>query len=287
MTDSATSRPLGLIAGEGVFPILVAKGARAAGRRVVCASLGGFASDEIASLVDVHHSVGLMRIGQWIRVMHSHGVTEAIMVGRVPKRAMYAGGRIGRWLQFVPDFRTISMYVRRVRRDKRDHAVLEALADELASAGITLIDSTTFVKDHLAQPGVMTRRQPTPRQLEDARFGYALGRNVSNLDIGQSLALIDKDVIAVEAIEGTDAMIRRAGELCRTRGWTMIKVGNVKNDPRFDVPVVGEQTIDRLREAGCGCLALEAGKVMMLDRVRVLDAADRAGIAVVGIEVSS
>lgn len=228
-----------------------------------------------------------MRIGQWIRVLKAHGVTEAIMVGRVPKRAMYAGGRIGRWLQFIPDFRTISMYVRRVRRDKRDHAVLEAIADELASAGITLIDSTTYVKDHLAQPGVMTRHQPTPRQIEDARFGYALCRNVSNLDIGQSLALIDKDVIAVEAMEGTDAMIRRAGELCRTSGWTMVKVGNVKNDPRFDVPVVGEQTIEGLKQAGCRCLALEAGKVMMLDRVRVIEAADRAGIAIVGIEVPS
>jgi DUF1009 family protein len=285
MTDPAPTAPLGLIAGQGIFPLLVARGARAAGRRVVCASLGGFASDDMPSLVDVHQSVGLMRIGQWIRVLRSSGVTEAIMVGRVPKHAMYSGGRVGRWLQFVPDVRTIVMYARRVRRDKRDHAVLEAVADELASAGITLIDSTTYVKDHLAQPGVMTRHPPTPRQLEDARFGYALCRNVSNLDIGQSLALIDKDVIAVEAMEGTDAMIRRAGELCRTRGWTMVKVGNVKNDPRFDVPVVGEQTIEQLRDAGCGCLALESGKVMMLDRVRVLEAADRAGIAVVGIEV--
>lgn len=274
---------LGLIAGEGEFPILVARGAKAAGLRVVCASLGGFARPELAQYVDENYSVGLMRLGQWIRVLRRHHVAQAIMVGRVPKRTMYARGRIGRWLQFVPDVRTISLYVRRLRHDKRDHKLLEAVADELQRAGITLIDSTTYSKDHLAKPGVMGGREPSERQREDAQFGFGLCKTVSRLDIGQALALIDKDVIAVEAMEGTNAMIRRAGEWCRTKGWTFVKVSNARGDMRVDVPTVGVQTIELLAEQGCGCVVLEVGQVMMIDQPKVLAAADAAGIAVVGL----
>ena len=280
----ANDNILGLIAGEGEFPILVARGAKAAGLRVACASLGGFARPELAEVVDVNASVGLMRLGQWIRVLKRHHVTHAIMVGRVPKKTMYARGRIGRWLQFVPDARTISLYVRQLRHDKRDHKLLEAVADELASAGITLIDSTTYTKDHLATTGVMTSREPTDRQNDDARFGFELCKTISKLDVGQSIALIDKDVIAVEAMEGTNAMIRRAGEWCRTKGWTFVKVSNARQDMRVDVPTVGVQTIELLQNAGCGCVALEVGQVMMIDKPKVLQAAEKAGIAVIGFE---
>jgi DUF1009 family protein len=278
---------LGLIAGEGEFPILVARGARAAGLKVVCASLGGFAGPELAQNVDVNQSVGLMRLGQWIRVLKRHGVTQAIMVGRVPKNTMYARGRIGRWLQFVPDWRTISLYFRKIRHDKRDHKLLEAIADELQSAGITLIDSTTYTKDHLATAGTMTRREPTDRQRQDADFGFDLCKTVSQLDIGQAIALMDKDVIAVEAMEGTNAMIRRAGELCRTKGWTMVKVSNARQDMRVDVPTIGMQTIELLAQSGCGCIALEVGQVMMVDKPAVLARAEAAGIAIVGYERST
>lgn len=278
------SEPLGLIAGEGIFPLLVARGARAAGRSVICCALGGFASDELRGEVDVCASVGLMRLGQWSRVLRKHGVRETIMVGRVPKQAMYAGGAIGRWLQFVPDVRTLRLYVSKIRRDKRDHAVLHAVADALAEDGLMLIDSTRFVKEHMASAGVMTKQSPTERQWSDARYGYHLCRLLSNEDVGQALTLVDRDVIAVEAMEGTDAMIERAGALCRTRGWTFVKVGNAKNDPRFDVPVIGAQTVEKLAKAGCGSIALEAGRVLILDRPSVIGLAERLGISVVGIE---
>lgn len=281
-TDPST--PLGLIAGEGIFPILVARGARRAGRRVVCASIGGFASTELRRHVDIHRSVGVVRIGQWIRVLRSHGVRDAIMVGRVPKRAMYARGPIARFLQFVPDLRTISLYVRRIRKDRRDHALLRAVADELGSAGIRLIDSTTYVKDQLASPGVMTRRQPTERQWDDIRFGFPLCRTIGQMDIGQAIAILDKDVIAVEAIEGTNAMIDRAGQYCRSGGWTLVKTGNVNADMRFDVPTVGTTTIEHLHAARAGCLAMEVGRTILLDRDAVLELADRLGIAVVGVD---
>lgn len=282
-----TSGVLGLIAGEGEFPILVARGAKAAGLRVACASLGGFARPELAEFVDVNASVGLMRLGQWIRVLKRHNVTQAIMVGRVPKKTMYARGRVGRWLQFVPDARTISLYMRRLRHDKRDHKLLEAVADELQAAGITLIDSTTYTKDHLATAGVMSSRPPTDRQREDARFGFDLCKTISKLDVGQAIALIDKDVIAVEAMEGTNAMIRRAGEWCRTKGWTFVKVSNARQDMRVDVPTVGVQTVELLRDAGCGCIALEVAQVMMIDKPKVLETAERAGIAVIGFEATA
>lgn len=281
-----TSLPLGLIAGQGVFPLLVARGAIASGRPIVCASLGGFASDELRALSIRHRNVGLMRIGEWIRLFQSTGVREAIMVGRVPKEVLYKYGRVGRWLKFVPDLRTMRLYLRRVRNDKRDHAVLHAVADELADAGVTLIDSTTYLQDQLATVGVMTRRAPTDRQQADIDFGRDLCRTISQLDIGQAIAVLDRDVIAVEAIEGTNAMIERAGQYCKTSGWTLIKTANVNADMRFDVPAVGVTTIEKLHAARAGCLALEAGRTVMLEKQKVLDLADKLGIAIVGFETT-
>jgi UDP-2,3-diacylglucosamine hydrolase len=274
--------PLGLIAGEGTFPLLVARNAAAAGRQVVALSLGDFAPAELADTGEVRR-VGLLRIGQWSRLLRRAGVREAILAGRVPKRELYRGGVLRTWSRFRPDLRTIRLYWRTVRRDKRDHALLRAVADELARDGVHLIDSTAYLQDQLAVEGVMTTRRPTEAQSADAAFGFALCRTISQLDIGQALALIDRDVIAVEAMEGTDRMIERAGQLCRRRGWTMIKTANVNADMRFDVPTVGLQTIEKLRDAGCGCLVLEASTTILLEKPKVLEAADRAGIAVLGI----
>lgn len=274
--------PLGLIAGEGIFPLLVARGARAAGRKVVCAGLAGCVWPGVEAEVDEFRPVGVLRLGQWSKYLRKHGVREAVMCGRVKKADLYRHGRFRRWMQYRPDLRTIALYLRTVRHDKRDNTLLSAVADELAATGITLIDSTRYTPDHLATPGVMTRRAPTPRQLADIEFGWELCKTISRLDIGQAVAVVDKDVIAVEAVEGTDAMIRRAGELCRTKGWTLIKVTNALADMRVDVPSVGVTTIERLSESGGGCLVLEAGKTILLEKPKVLALADERGIAVVG-----
>ena len=276
--------PLGLIAGEGVFPFLVARGARAAGRRVVCVGLGGCVWPGVVDEVDDYQTVGVLRVGQWSRFLLSRGVSDAVMVGRVKKADMYRHGRLRRWLQYAPDLRTLRLYARAVRRDKRTYKLLGALADDLAAGGITLIDSTRYTPDHLATPGVMGRRQPTPQQLADADYGFALCKQISGMDIGQAIAVTDRDVIAVEAVEGTDAMIRRAGELCHAVGWTLVKVANARADMRFDVPSVGVQTVEKLHAAGGRCLVLEAGKTILLERPRVLEAADRLGVAIVGRE---
>jgi DUF1009 family protein len=262
-----------------VFPLLVARGARAAGRTVVCCGLAGNAREDLAREVDSFKWVGVLRLNQWIRTLRAAGCVEAIMTGRVRKARMYSRWR---YFQYLPDWRTAKLWFTRLRRDKRDHAVLLAVADELAKEGITLIDSTAYCQDQLATAGVMTRRQPTEAQWADIRFGFELCKTIGRLDIGQALAVMDKDVIAVEAVEGTNAMIERAGQYCRVPGWTLIKVANAQQDMRMDVPSVGVTTIERLAAARAGCLVLEPGKTILLEKEKVLEAADRLKIAVVG-----
>ena len=274
-------KPLGLIAGEGIFPLLVARGARAAGREVVCIGLHGNYWPELKAETDYFHEAGILRIGKWIHLLKHHGCDEVIMVGRVRKQLMYDRWR---YFRYIPDWRTVRIWFGRLRHDKRPRAVLDALSDELAAAGITLLDSTQYCKDQLCTSGVLTRRQPTADQWIDIRFGWEICRTISRMDIGQAIAVINKDIIAVEALEGTNGMIERAGQLCRTGHWTMIKVANGPGDSRLDVPAVGTTTIEKLFEAGAGCLVLEAGKTIILERVKTLELADRYKIVVVGYD---
>ncbi|MBC7784786.1 MAG: UDP-2,3-diacylglucosamine diphosphatase LpxI [Burkholderiales bacterium] len=270
---------LGIIAGEGIFPFLVARGAKAAGVRVVAVALSGSAWPGLRDEVDVYQSVGVARLGQWLRVMRKHGCTEAIMVGRVRKARLYS-----RWsfVQYIPDVRTLRLFIKQVRRNKRDTNLLESVANELAAEGFPLSDSTKYCAEHLATPGVMGARQPTELQWADIRFGYDLCTTISKLEIGQALAIADQNVIAVEALEGTDRMIERAGALCRKGGWTLIKVSNTNADMRIDVPSAGLTTIEKLKAAGAGCLVLTPGTTIILEKPKVLELADRLKIAVVG-----
>ena len=278
--ESGGSRsPLGLIAGEGIFPLLVARGARAAGRKVVAAAFGGSAWPELRGEVDVFKWVGVMRVGQWIRVLRAQGCDEAILVGRVAKEKIYSRWR---FFQYIPDLRTAGIWFRILHRDKRDQSVLGAVDRELASEGIRLIDQTTYCTEHLATPGVMTRSALTDKQWDDIRFGWDICQTISRLDIGQSIAVVDKNVIAVEAVEGTNAMIDRAGKLCKVGGWTLIKVSNVHQDMRLDVPTVGTTTIEKLHANRAAALVLEPGKTIMLEKAKVLELAERYKIAVVG-----
>lgn len=281
LQSQLVDEPLGLIAGEGVFPLLVARGARAAGRPVVCAALAGCAWPELQEYCNHFRWVGVARLSQWIRFLKSHGCRQAIMVGRVPKARMYSRWR---YLQYIPDARTARVWFSALRHDKSVSAVLRAVSDELAREGIVLIDSTRYCAEHLATAGVMTKRKPTDRQWQDIRFGWELCRKLSRLDIGQAIAVLDKDVIAVEALEGTNAMIERAGQLCRTGGWTLIKVANTHEDMRLDVPTIGTTTIEKLHAARAGCVVLEAGKTVILEKQKVLELANRYRIAVVGYE---
>jgi DUF1009 family protein len=273
--------PLGLIAGEGVFPLLVARGARAAGRRVVCCAFAGHAWPELRAECDRFEWVGITRLGKWVKVLKAAGCREAIMVGRVAKAQMYDRWR---YLRYVPDLRTVKLVLTTLRHDKRPQAILQALVADLAREGITLIDSTKYCPDHVVTAGVMTRRQPTDAQWRDVAFGWEICQTISRLDVGQAIAVRDRDVIAVEALEGTNAMIDRAGKLCRVGGWVMIKVANAKQDMRVDVPTIGTTTIEKLAAAGAGCVVLEPGKTVILEKPKVVELADRYKIAIVGYD---
>lgn len=272
--------PIGLIAGEGALPVITAAGIRAAGRRVACVGLRDQFDAALPGMCDAFDQAGIIRLGRWIKLLRRWGATEAVMVGRVRKTKMYAPLRIVRQM---PDWRAARLWYRVLRHDKRNQTLLTAVADELAASGITLIDTTRYIPDHLASPGCLTRREPTAAQQADIDFARPLLRRVIELDIGQSMAVKDRDVIAVEAIEGTDAMIGRAGELCRHGGWTLLKAAGPAKDRRFDVPTIGMGTIAALKAAGASCLAVEAGAVILIDRPAVIEAAERAGIAVVGV----
>ena len=272
--------PIGLIAGQGQLPVIVAQGIRASGRRVACIGLRDQFAPELPALCDDFAEAGVIQLGRWLRLARKFGITEAVMVGRVAKARMHDPFRMFRQL---PDWRAIDLWYRKLRHDRRSATLLTVLAEDLAKEGLVLIDSTTYIPDHMASEGVMTRTQPSPEQRGDIEFGWPLLKQVGSLDIGQAIAVREKDVIAVEAVEGTDRMIQRAGELCRRKGWTLLKTARPGHDMRADVPTIGVATIESMYKAGGGCIAVGVGRVILVDRPAVLAAADRLGIAVVGV----
>jgi len=271
--------PVGLIAGAGRAPMLAAEGILAQGARLVVVGLKGFATPRLAGLADEFTWAGLLRLGRWIRFLRRRGVRQAVLIGSVRKGDMYLPRRL---LRYWPDLRAARLWYRRLRTDKRDHTALLALAEELQREGIELMSSVDYCKEHLATEGVMTRRRPGRGVEEDIEFGWRIARASAELDIGQALAVKERDIIAIEAIEGTDAMIRRAGALCPAGGWTLVKVARPNQDMRFDVPTIGPETVRNLAEQKCVCLVLESEKTLMTDKETTLSLADRMGIAVVG-----
>lgn len=271
---------IGLIAGGTRLPFIVADGAKRAGMKVVCVSLGGSADASLGEHVDVFSKVPLARIGVWIRKLKKHGVRRAIMVGKVPKDKLYARWRI---LRNLPDWRVLRIYYWRLRKDdKRDDKLLGALADELASGGIILEDSTMYCKEHLASKGVMTKVLPGVGVKEDIEFGWQIVKKLGELDIGQAVSIKEKAIMAVEAIEGTASMIERTGKYCKKGGWTLLKAEKLKQDSRFDVPCVGSDTIRSLAKNGGKCLVVEAEKTLIVDKPETIELANKLGIAIVG-----
>lgn len=271
---------VGLIAGGGRLPFMVASGAKETGRRVVCVGLAGYVDTALAKEVDVFYEVAVARPGSWIRRLRRHGVTETIMVGTVTKSHLFTPRRI---LRYIPDWRAFRMYYWRLRgRSKQTDVFLTALADELATGGIRLENSTMYCEQHLADSGVMTKHQPSAQVQSDIEFGWPLARQLGQMDIGQAIAVREREVIAVEAIEGTAEMIKRAGQFCKAGGWTLIKTAKPRQDPRFDVPCVGPDTIRDLAASGARCLAIEAGRTIVIDKPQTVALADQLGICIVG-----
>ncbi|MGQ0628739.1 MAG: LpxI family protein [Phycisphaerales bacterium] len=273
--------PIGLIAGGGRLPVLIAEGLRQAGHPVHGLGFADQFDPILPSLCSTFAPVGLFRVGSWARLLTQARVRHAIMVGKVDKaRLMHDPSRIFR---HVPDFRTVRAWYTHLRHDRRSYAVLGAIADELSRSGIQLLDSTAPIQSQMAHAGVMGAVQPSPEQRRDIDFAWPLLTDILRLDIGQAIAVRERDTIAVEAVEGTDRMIERSGQLCRRAGWTLCKGARAGHDRRSDVPTIGLKTIENLHAHGGRCLALAAGDVIMIDKPRVIDAADRLGIALVGV----
>ena len=273
--------PIGIIAGGGRLPLIIAEGMRAAGREVCVVGLRGHCTQEILDLADRFTTAGTMRVGSWAKACKRFKVKEAVLVGRVDKAGMHVPFR---FIRNIPDLVTIDIWYRRLRHDKRSANILRVVADELSSKGITLIDSTRYIPDHMATTGVLTSR-PVPGQLlEDVRFGWSILTQTVELGIGQAITVRERDVVGVEAVEGTDRLIERTQELCPRGNWTLLKTASREHDMRTDVPTIGLQTIEKLAACGGTCLAVGSGRVILLDKPRVIEAADQAGISIIGID---
>lgn len=271
---------IGLIAGDGRLPFMVAKGAKDTGLKVICAGLAGYVETRLADEVDEFYIVEIARPGSWLRKLKKHGVTRAIMVGGIARRQIYTRRRI---LRYLPDWRSFRIWYWRLRhKDKQPDMILGALAEELASGGIILEDTTMYCKEHIASTGTMTKSQPSQSVKDDVEFGWEIAKKLGELDIGQSVAIKEKAVLSVEGAEGTAEMIERTGKLCKNGSWTLLKVAKPNQDLRFDVPCIGPDTIKSLAENGGKCVVVEADKTIIIDKPETLNLANELGIAIVG-----
>jgi len=266
---------IGIIAGNGKFPFLALQGARDLGHEVTVIAIKEEAFPDLeasARKADaVLHWVSLGQLGKCIKLLKAAGVSQAVMAGQVRHVKIFSG--------IIPDLTLLSV-LRRLKARNTD-ALISAVADVMKDEGIDLLDSTLFLAPLLATEGVLGERMPDERERADIEFGYRMADAIAALDIGQTIAVKHKAVVAVEAMEGTDEVIGRAGHLAGP-GVCVIKVAKPNQDMRFDVPVIGIATIQAMRVAGATALSIDAGKTLVLDGERVLASANEASIAIVG-----
>ena len=271
---------LGIIAGNGRFPFLVLDAARAQGYEIVVAAIKEETSPEIESRGATVHWLSLGELSKLIETFRREGVTRAVMAGQVKHKQIFSSIR--------PDWRLAKLLLSLDLRNT--DALLGAVAKVLADEGIVLENSTALLEPLLAKAGVLTKRTPTPQERKTIDYGRTVARGLGEYDIGQTVVIAENACVAVEAMEGTDATIARAGQIMASlgsdksaldRNLTVVKIAKPKQDLRFDVPVVGVKTIEVMQSAGATCLALDAGKCLLLDGDAVIVAADEAGVAIV------
>ena len=272
----------GLIAGNGRFPFMVVEGARRAGAALSVAAIREETDPELEREVERLTWVGIGQLGKMIRFFKGEGVEKAIMAGQVKHVQIFS--------RAVPDARMLKMLLKLPRRNT--NSLIGAVAAELRSEGIDLIDSTYFLQDHLPRVGNLTNRKPNAAERADVDYGLEIAREMADLDLGQTIVVRGKACVAIEAMEGTDETIRRAGELLRggkkrlrlTSGaLTVLKLSKPDQDMRFDVPVVGIPTIETMIAAGATCLCISAGKTLMFDRDEMIALANKNKLAIVAV----
>ncbi|NBO92716.1 MAG: LpxI family protein [Planctomycetia bacterium] len=273
--------PIALLAGAGRFPIAFAAKAREAGLRVLTLGIRDHADPVLQPLSWRYHSVGPFQMGRMITLARQAGVRQVVMAGKLHKAdLMY---RPMRWWYWLPDWRTLSWWFFRNRRDNKDDTILLSVIEEWGRDGLKFASALDLCPELLVRPGVLTKREPTAAEQADIEFGWTLAKAMGGLDVGQSVMIKDRVAIAVEAIEGTDRAIQRAGELCRRGGFTVVKVAKPNQDMRFDVPTVGTQTVETIAKAGGKVLAIEADRTIVLDQPETIELADRLGVSIVSL----
>jgi len=267
----------GLIAGNGRFPFLVLQGARSQGIEMAVIALKEEASPELEREAKRLHWVSLGELSRAIELMHQEGVKQAVMAGQVKHNKIFSAIR--------PDWRLAKLLFSLPR--KNTDALIGAVARVLEDEGIHLVDSTAFLSPLVPEPGVLTGRAPDEREAADISYGLGVARQIARLDIGQTVVVADRACVAVEAMEGTDAVIARAAQIACGRPLVVVKVSKPAQDMRFDVPVVGLPTIEQMRVSGATALAVDAGKTLLFDKEKLLAAADAAGITIQAVPAAS
>ncbi len=271
-TGAVQMKKLGLISGSGELPKAVAYEARRKGYTVFAIGLEPLADKNLASFTDDIKWINVGKLGKIIEALKKSGITEAVMAGKVPKLLLYKNS-------IRPDMRAIKLLFR--LKNKSDDSILLAIADELRKEGITLLNTTEFSSGLMTPEGVLTNKPPSKSEWKDIVFGWKIAKEIGRLDIGQTVVVKDQAVMAIEAIEGTDEAIKRGGKLAG-KGAVVIKTSKPRQDMRFDVPVVGSDTLSTMIKVQARLLAVESGKSIIINKEEMIKEADRAGISIVG-----
>jgi len=272
----ADNPTIGIIAGGGQFPLMVAEAAKARGLRTVAVALYGETEPVLSEKVDKIIWIKLGQLGHLIKAFRAEGVKNAIMAGSIAKKRMFENLR--------PDLKGLAIMTKLAVF--HDDDILRAVADELAGEGIEIVSSTAYLPELLVEEGCFTKRKPGKEEMEDILFGWKVAKELGRLDIGQSVVVRQKTVLAVEAIDGTDATIRRGGRIAKEKA-VVVKVSKPNQDLRFDVPSIGLETIEIMGEVKAAALAVEAGRTLIFDREKMLQKANEKKIAVIALSAES
>jgi hypothetical protein len=270
--------------GWGRYPVIVAESLRNAGCEVFGVCLKDHADSRLDSICTETTWIGMAKVGRAIRFLRRNGVTDATMAGKVHKVRLFQPWV---WFKHLPDWRAIRRFYPHFvlsRADRKDDTLMTALIEEFAMDGIRFAPATDYVPQLLVRRGQLTQSAPSNSQWKDIAFGWSIAREMGRLDIGQSVAIKERATLAVEAIEGTDECILRAGKLCRSGGFTVVKVAKPQQDMRFDVPTIGQGTLQTMVDAKAGVLAIEAGRTIILDEAETVRFADKHGLTIVALD---
>jgi UDP-2,3-diacylglucosamine hydrolase len=275
---------IGLLAGWGDFPLDVARALKAQGYRTYCLGAADHADPKLAELCDDFQWIGLAKMGGGIRYFRQHGVRHVTMAGKIHKTILFQPWI---WLKHLPDWRFVRRFFRHFivpDRDRSDDTLLRAIIDEFALDGIEFAPATNYAPELLVKYGQLTSRGLSKYERRDIEFGWNIAKEMGRLDVGQSITVKGRAVLAVEAIEGTDECIRRTKGLCPSGGFTIVKVAKPQQDMRFDVPTIGLRTLHTMIESGARVLAIEAGRTIVLNRAEVIELANREKLTIVALE---